>query len=145
MEKILFLCGNNAARSQMAEGLAKRELAGRFEIYSAGVQPLAIHPMTREVMKEIEIDLSQQKSKPIKEVPWKEMNLIVTLCGASSNSLPPLPPTIKRLHWPVPDPMTMSSHYGHKKTPEAQKEAFKEVREMILKRINDFKLSLPPL
>ena len=142
MKRLLFLCGNNAARSQMAEGIARKELGDQFEVFSAGIQPLAIDPLTVEVMKEVGVDLSQQKSKSIKEVAWKEMDVIVTLCGPSSQNLPPVPPKIKRLHWPVPDPVAMTSHYGHKKSAEGRINAFKEVREMIQKRINDFKQTL---
>ena len=142
MKKILFLCGNNASRSQMAEGIARRELSDRFEIYSAGIQPMKIHPMATETMKEIGIDLSQQKSKSINDVPWKEMDLIVTLCGASSNGLPPLPPQVKRLHWPLPDPATMASHYGFKKSSEGKQAAFKEIRDLLQKKIDDFKQTL---
>jgi arsenate reductase (thioredoxin) len=142
MKKILFLCGNNATRSQMAEGLARKELGDQYEIYSAGIQPMKIHPVTLDAMKEIGIDLSTQKSKSINEVPWKEMDVIVTLCGTSSNGLPPLPPTVKRLHWPVPDPATMTSHYGFKKSAEGKQGAFKEIRDLLKKRIDDFKQGL---
>lgn len=139
MKKILFLCGNNATRSQMAEGIARKELGDQYEVYSAGMQPMKIHPTVSEVMKEIGVDLSAQKSKSINEVPWREMDVIVTLCGASSNGLPPLPPTVKRLHWPVPDPATMTSHYGFKKSAEGKQIAFKEIRDLLQKRIDEFK------
>lgn len=143
MKKILFLCGNNATRSQMAEGIARKELGDQFEVYSAGMQPMKIHPMALETMKEIGVDLSMHKSKSINEVPWKEMDLIVTLCGTSSNGLPPLPRTVKRLHWPVPDPATMTSHYGFKKSSEGKQAAFKEIRELIHKKVEELKQTLP--
>jgi len=139
MKKILFLCGNNASRSQMAEGIARKELGDRYEVYSAGMQPMKIHPTAVEVMKEVGVDLSRQKSKSINEVPWREMDVIVTLCGTSSNGLPPLPPQVKRLHWPVPDPATMTSHYGFKKSAEGKQAAFKEIRDLLQKKIDEFK------
>jgi arsenate reductase len=138
MKKILFLCASNATRSQMAEGMARKALADRFEIYSAGIQPIAMNPLAIKIMNEIGIDISQQKSKSINEVPWKEMDIIVTLCGTSSKSLPALPPTIQRLHWPVPDPVTMTSHYGFKNSSEGKQLAFKEVRDMLQKRMEEF-------
>src|SRR5579884_2002888 len=138
MKKILFLCANNATRSQMAEGMARKMLADRFEIYSAGIQPLALNPLAVKTMNEIGIDISQQKSKSINQVPWKEMDIIVTLCGTSSKSLPSLPPTIQRLQWSVPDPVTMTSHYGFKSSAEGKQMAFKEVREMLQKRMEEF-------
>ncbi|MCG3115744.1 MAG: arsenate reductase ArsC [Candidatus Manganitrophus sp. SA1] len=138
MKKILFLCASNATRSQMAEGMARKALADRFEIYSAGIQPIAMHPLAVKIMNEIGIDISGQKSKSINDVPWKEMDMIVTLCGTSSKSLPSLPPTIQRLHWPVPDPVTMTSHYGFKSSAEGKQIAFKEVRDMLQKRMEEF-------
>ncbi|NKE70946.1 arsenate reductase ArsC [Candidatus Manganitrophus noduliformans] len=138
MKKILFLCASNATRSQMAEGMARKALADRFEVYSAGIQPIAMHPLAVKIMNEIGIDISGQKSKSINDVPWKEMDMIVTLCGTSSKSLPTLPPTIERLHWPVPDPVTMTSHYGFKSSAEGKQIAFKEVRDMLQKRMEEF-------
>lgn len=138
MKKILFLCASNATRSQMAEGMARKALADRFEVYSAGIQPIAMHPLAVKIMNEIGIDISGQKSKSINDVPWKEMDMIVTLCGTSSKSLPSLPPTIQRLHWPVPDPVTMTSHYGFKSSAEGKQIAFKEVRDMLQKRMEEF-------
>lgn len=142
MKKILFLCASNATRSQMAEGMARKALADRFEIYSAGIQPLAMNLLAVKTMDEIGIDISRQKSKSINEVPWKEMDIIITLCNTSSRSLPALPPTIQRLHWPVPDPVTMSSHYGFKSSSEGKQLAFKEVRDMLQKRIEEFVATL---
>lgn len=138
MKKILFLCASNATRSQMAEGMARKALGDRYEIYSAGIQPMAMNPLAVKIMNEVGIDISRQKSKSINEVPWKEMDMIVTLCGTSSKSLPALPPTIQRLHWPVPDPVTMTSHYGFKSSAEGKQLAFKEVRDMLQKRIEEF-------
>lgn len=138
MKKILFLCANNASRSQMAEGMAKKALADRFEVHSAGIQPMPMNPLAVKTMGEVGIDISQQKSKSINQVPWKEMDIIVTLCNTSAKSLPALPATVQRLHWPVPDPVTMTSHYGFKSTAEGKQIAFKEIREMLQKRIDEF-------
>lgn len=142
MKKILFLCGNNATRSQMAEGIARKALGDQFEVYSAGIQPMRVHPLMPEIMREIDIDVAEQKSKSINDVPWREMDLIVTLCGASSNGLPAIPPNVQRLHWPVPDPATMTTHYGFKKSAEGKQTAFREIRDLLQKRIEEFKQTL---
>lgn len=142
MKKILFLCATNATRSQMAEGMAKKSLSEQFEIHSAGIQPMAIHPLTIKAMTEIGIDVSLQKSKSINHVPWKEMDFIVTLCSTSAKGLPAVPQTVQRLHWPVPDPVTMTSHYGFKNSAEGKQIAFREVRDLLQTRIEEFKQSL---
>lgn len=142
MKKILFLCATNASRSQMAEGMVKKTLGDRFEVHSAGIQPMAVNPLAVKTMAEIGIDISQQKTKSINHVPWKEMDIIVTLCNTSAKSLPALPPTVQRLHWPVPDPVMMTTHYGFKSNTEGKQIAFKEVREMLQKRIEEFSQTL---
>ncbi|MCX7990610.1 MAG: arsenate reductase ArsC, partial [Proteobacteria bacterium] len=66
MLKIMFLCTGNSCRSQMAEGLANALGKGKVVAYSAGLDPAGyVHPKAIEVMKEIGIDISHYKSKPI--------------------------------------------------------------------------------
>ena len=61
--RILFLCTTNSARSQMAEAFLKKYGGDKFEAYSAGLEPKAIHPYTEQVMQEIGIPLTGQYSK----------------------------------------------------------------------------------
>lgn len=66
-KRILFLCNPNACRSQMA-GRYMRYLAGdRVEVYSAGIEPASVDPRVIEVMEELGVDISQQKSKSMDE------------------------------------------------------------------------------
>ncbi len=67
MLKIMFLCTGNSCRSQMAEGFAKELGKGFIEAHSAGLNPAGVNERAVKVMKEIGIDISQQKSKPIDE------------------------------------------------------------------------------
>jgi len=48
--KVLFLCNGNSARSQMAEGILRWHNGEQFEVFSAGVEPKGINPLTIEVM-----------------------------------------------------------------------------------------------
>ncbi len=60
-QKVLFLCTQNSARSQMAEGLLRHHAGDRFEAYSAGLDPTdEIHPCAIEAMREVGIDISDQ-------------------------------------------------------------------------------------
>ena len=61
MKKILFMCVANSARSQMAEGIA-RALFPNIEFQSAGSMPSRVNPLAIEVMKEINIDISNPVS-----------------------------------------------------------------------------------
>jgi len=66
-QKVLFLCTQNSARSQMAEGLLRHLARDRFEAYSAGIDPTdEIHPCAVEAMREVGIDISDQYSKGLK-------------------------------------------------------------------------------
>jgi arsenite transporter len=103
--KIMFLCTGNSCRSQMAEGFA-RELGKELLVpYSAGLIAAGVHPRAIAVMKEIGIEISSQKSKEIDEDLLRKMNVVITLCGNAEESCPRTPPEIKRLHWPINDPV----------------------------------------
>ena len=62
-DSVLFLCTNNSCRSQMAEALLRRHTGHRFEVFSAGLRPREIHPLTYRVMAEIGIDISGHARK----------------------------------------------------------------------------------
>ncbi|NCO67684.1 MAG: arsenate reductase [Nitrospirae bacterium CG_4_10_14_0_8_um_filter_41_23] len=105
MKKIMFLCTANSCRSQMAEGFAKEFGKGLIEIYSAGLMAAGVHNRAIAVMKEIGIDISNQKSKVIDEDLLRQMDIIVTLCRYAEELCPYTPPEIKRIHWPIKDPV----------------------------------------
>lgn len=98
MKRILFLCVANSARSQMAEGLARRLLGPRAEVMSAGSQPATVNPYAIEVMGEIGIDITGQRSKSVDEVDPSSVDLVVTLCA--EEVCPILPGRVRRLRWP---------------------------------------------
>ena len=64
-KKILILCTGNSARSQMAEGLLKHICQDKYEINSAGTKPSIVRPEAIEVLKEIGIDISNNRSKSV--------------------------------------------------------------------------------
>jgi arsenate reductase len=105
MMKVMFLCTGNACRSQMAEGFAREFGKGIIEPFSAGVVAAGLHPRAIAVMKEIGIDISSQKSKTIDEKLLQTMDAVITLCGNAEESCPWTPPEIKRIHWPINDPV----------------------------------------
>src|SRR5262245_27482516 len=78
---VLFLCVHNSARSQMAEGFARAIAPPDGEVMSAGTEPSRVHPMAIDVMREVGIDISGQRSKLIDDVPWRNADTVVTLCG----------------------------------------------------------------
>ncbi|MDO8462012.1 MAG: arsenate reductase ArsC [Deltaproteobacteria bacterium] len=101
--KILFVCEYNACRSQMAEGLARTLLPNSFSIMSAGLYPGELNPITIEVMKEIGIDISHQRSKLLVEVKDKRFDRVVVLAEPAWKAIEMLNADHKLL-WPFPDP-----------------------------------------
>ena len=102
IRKILFLCVANSARSQMAEGLARRQFGADTEVLSAGSRPSKVNPYAIEAMAEIGIDIRDHHSKSVDEVDAGSADLVITLCA--DEVCPVLPGRVKRLHWPIPDP-----------------------------------------
>lgn len=129
---ILFLCVANAARSQMAEGLAK-QLLPEASIASAGSHPSKLNPLAIRVMGEIGIDIFVQCSKSIASLApdfLQHLDYVITLCA--EEVCPIVFSSASQLHWPFQDPV------GIGKTPEAQLVFFRQVRDDIRQKILDF-------
>ena len=125
--RVLFLCVHNSARSQMAEGFARAFAPADVEVWSAGTEPGKVHERAVEVMKEMGIDITVQRSKHVDDVPWREADTVVTLCGEAEETCPTLATSVRRAHWPLPDPSA---------APKArQLEVFRDVRDEIRWRV----------
>ena len=130
--RVLILCTGNSARSQIAEGLL-RQLAGkRFEVASAGISPSAVRPEAIEVMREIGIDISSHRSKPIDEVLGQEFDYVITVCDNANEQCPTFPGKTKRIHWSFEDPAAV---VGVEAT---RLNVFRRVRDQIKARLADF-------
>jgi arsenate reductase len=138
MLKVMFLCTGNSCRSQMAEGFAKHLGKGLFEAYNAGLIAAGVHPRAITVMREAGIDISRQLSKEIDPDLLMTMDLVITLCDNAAEACPRTPPSIKRLHWPVDDPV------GTVGSEEKIMKEFRRARDEIRDKIDGFVLSLPP-
>ena len=101
-EKIVFICVENARRSQMAQGFAESLGKGKFEVYSAGSRPSsAVDPLVIDVMKEKGIDLSSHHPKGLNDLPPIEMDYLITM-GCEETC--PAIPAKKIIEWEIPDP-----------------------------------------
>ena len=129
--KVLFLCVANSARSQIAEGLARK--SGFFEVVeSAGSNPSgSVRPLAIEAMKEIGIDITSHTSKSLNSLDLNSFDFIVTLCA--EEICPVVLDRTKHLHWPVEDPAV-----DNDETQEQKLERFRKARKEIDQKINDF-------
>ena len=89
-QKVLFLCTQNSARSQMAEGFLRHLAGDRFEVFSAGIDPTPeIHPCAVEAMSEIGIDISEQYPKGLRTYMGKMgFNYLIIVCARAEERCP---------------------------------------------------------
>lgn len=102
--RVLFLCNENACRSQMAEGILRYLAGERYEVFSAGTKPTTLNPYAIQVMAEIGINISGQRSKGCDEFSGQEFDFIITVCDSETETCPVFPWGKNRLHWSFPDP-----------------------------------------
>jgi arsenate reductase len=108
MLKVLFLCTENACRSQMAEGLVNHDLAGQVKAFSAGVRPSRVNPMAIQVMAELGIDISQHRSKSVDDLAGEQFDLVITVCDQAQEQCPLFPGDTEVMHVGFPDPARSS-------------------------------------
>ena len=130
-KKILFLCTGNAARSQMAEGLARANHGDRIDVVSAGSRPAGfVHPNAIRALNEIGIDIHDAQSKSADEFLVQPFDVVVTVCDSAAADCPSWPGAKRIEHWSIEDP----SWRGY--------EAFVETRNDLKRRIDDLVQSL---
>jgi arsenate reductase len=106
-KKVLFVCIHNSARSQMAEAFLNQLCGGEFEAHSAGLEPGTLNPIVVDAMREIGIDISQNKTKAVFDFvkSGEGFAYVITVCDeASAERCPIFPGVTTRLHWSFPDP-----------------------------------------
>ena len=130
--RVVFLCGHNAARSQMAEGFLRTYGGERFRSESAGTVASELHPLAVRAMAEIGIDISAQRSKSIDDLSGS-FDVCVTVCDANC----PIPPGAKmQLRWQFPDPALARG------TEQERLAAFRVVRDGIGERVRALAVQL---
>ena len=104
MLKVLFLCTENACRSQMAEGLVNHDLAGQVQAWSAGVRPSRVNPRAVQVLAELGIDISHHCSKSVDDLAGEQFDLVITVCDQAQQQCPIFPGETEVIHVGFPDP-----------------------------------------
>ena len=130
-KRILFICTHNACRSQMAEGLLRALKGDRYEVYSAGTEPTAVHPAAIKAMAEIGIDISFQRSKGLDAVRDVVFDEAVTVCDHARESCPVFFGGGIKRHQGFPDPSAAQGSGAE------ILEAFRQVRDEIRQWIED--------
>jgi len=130
MKKILFVCVENAGRSQMAEAFFKEFMPKGFEVISAGTKPSdKVNPIVLQAMTEIGIDMKNQTPKTISQQIISESEKTVNMGCIDQESCPAL--FLKDvLDWQIPDPKGKSI------------EEVREIRDQIKSKVMDLIKSL---
>jgi protein-tyrosine-phosphatase len=100
--EVLFVCVQNAGRSQMAAALLERYAKGRVRVRSAGSEPAeTVHPAVVEALAEVGIDISAEVPKALTDEAVREADAVVTMgCGDAC----PVYPGKRYLDWELEDP-----------------------------------------
>ncbi|OPL19295.1 MAG: hypothetical protein AVO35_11145 [Candidatus Aegiribacteria sp. MLS_C] len=135
--RVLFLCTGNSARSQMAEAFLREYGGDRFEVFSAGLEPSPIHPLTLKVMREKGLDLEAMghRSKSlIDEFFRKQVHIgyLITVCRKAEDRCPIYPWAGVREFWDIEDPASFQG------SDEERLEFFRKTRDLIEGKVKDF-------
>ncbi len=121
IKRVLFVCVENANRSQMAEAFARILGGAAVEAYSAGSRPSAmVNPKAVEAMRELGYDLSAHRPKSLDELPEMEFDFVATMgCGDAC----PMVRAKQRADWSILDPKDLPS------------DEFRAVRDLIRDKV----------
>ena len=131
-QRVLIVCTGNSARSQIAEALIRHEAGERFEVFSAGTQPTEVRKEAIQVMRELGIDISAHRSKPLNDFAGQEFDFVITVCDKAREECPIFSGAPERLHWPFEDPAAFTE------MGEARLQAFRKLRDKIHARVMVF-------
>ncbi|RMW34886.1 MAG: arsenate reductase ArsC [Nitrosopumilus sp.] len=123
MENVLFVCVENAGRSQMAEAFFRKYAPAKYNVISAGTTPSSqLNPVVVEVMKEVGIDMTQQSPKALSDEMIENSSKTVNMGCMNKESCPAL--FVKDvLDWNISDPKEKSI------------DDVREIRDQILKEV----------
>lgn len=131
-KKVLFLCTGNAARSQMAEGIANAFHGEALEAVSAGSRPAGwVHPLAVRALADIGIDHRDATSKSADQFISEEFDVVVTVCDSAAQDCPHWPGAKRLEHWPIEDPSWGDDD------PATRFDRFIERRDELIRRIDD--------
>lgn len=130
--KLLFLCTGNSCRSQIAEGLLRQLARDDFEVFSAGVEPSRVHPMSILVMDEIGINIRTQSSDDVNDYLKAGIDIVISVCDHAAQNCPVFPGAVQRIHWSIKDPFH-GWDVDESKLPD-----YRRTRDELQQRIEDF-------
>ena len=133
-KRVLFLSTGNSARSPMAEGLLRSIAADKYDVFSAGTHPKAVHSMAVTAMKEIGIDVSNHISRGLKEFLGQKFDYVISICDRARKLCPDFPDSMA-FNWGFDDPSQAAGN------DDDRLKLFRRTREEMMGRIRLFVLA----
>lgn len=134
-KRVLFVCIQNSARSQMAEAFLNKIGREHFEAESAGFEPGTLNPLAVDAMAEIGYDISGAKTKSVFDffVEGRRYNYVITVCDEiTAQKCPIFPGVTHRIHWSVDDPAALGG------SREKKLEKVRVIRDSIKRKVEKF-------
>ncbi|HYX19313.1 MAG TPA: arsenate reductase ArsC [Thermoanaerobaculia bacterium] len=130
-KRILFLCTGNAARSQMAEALARIDYGDVVEPLSAGSRPAGfVHALAVLAIAELGVSIEEAESKSAEEYSAEKLDLVVTVCDSAAADCPTWPGARHIVNWSIADPSFVRG------TEAERLDAFRTTRDELRRRID---------
>ena len=133
-QRVLFVSTENAARSQMAEGMLRAWAGDRYEAASAGIEPTRVSSEAVAVMAEAGVDISGQSVKGIDEFLGQPWNWVITVCETARHTCPVFPGAARTDHWSFDDPTKANG------TADERLAAFQRVGDEVAARVRQLVL-----
>jgi arsenate reductase len=133
--RVLFVCVQNSARSQMAQGLLRDIAPDSFEVDSAGLEPGTLNPLAVAAMDEIGIDISRHETTSVFDLfkSGRFYNYVITVCDqANAEKCPIFPSATERIAWSFEDPAAFEGTW------EQRLEGARRVRDSIRDKIEQW-------
>lgn len=137
--RVLFVCTQNSARSQIAEAFLNKLAGDRFEAHSAGLEAGELNPLAVEVMQEAGIDISQNKTRKVFDL-FKRGDLfsyVIAVCDTATAQKCPVFPGLKTetINWSLDDPANYTG------THEEKLAKMRKLRDEIKEKVVEFAAS----
>lgn len=135
--RVLFLCTENSARSQMAEGLLRSLAEETIEVASAGSEPSQVHPYAVQVLAQMGIDISRATSKHLDTLRDQAFDVVITVCDRMRECCPTFPGEQEPIHWSLPDPVALQGVSEQERYVE-----FERIAQQLLTRLRHLLVQL---
>lgn len=123
----------------MAEGWLRHLKGHNFNAYSAGIETHGLNPLAVQVMQEVGVDISQQKSKHVDELDDIDFDVVISVCAHADQTCPAFHKEVKRVFQGFEDPPKIAKEL----TDEEQiLNCYRQVRDQIKSFVLEFEENL---